>query len=204
MNSAEIFEQNGCVRVNELFDTPTISLISEYFQNKLKRGEWQPGDEGVRKSSALFYYSEPLIEILLLKAKDAIEAVTGRELLPTYSYSRVYQPGESLKPHTDRPACEISVTVNVASMGEPSPIYMQYQHNFPEQHILNPGDAIVYKGCEALHWREPLKDGQVNVQFMLHYVDKNGPNAEFVMDKRPDYGLPVTTRSDLCQLEPQK
>jgi hypothetical protein len=195
MTDAEIFETHGCVVVKEFLDSQTISIISQYFENKIRRGEWEEGSEGKHTVSKYFYYADPLVEVLLHQSKNAIEEVVGKELLPTYSYSRIYQPGEQLEPHTDRPSCEVSVTVNVAFSGEMSPIYMQYKHNDPEKHVLNPGDAVVYKGCETMHWRRPMKDNQLNVQFMLHYVDKNGPYAEFEKDKRPAYGMNSTTWS---------
>lgn len=195
MTNAEIFNSNGCVRVNNFIDEQTVAVVSQYLENKIRRGEWVEGNEGPQAASKYFYYADPLVEVLLLASQKAVEEVTGKELIPTYSYARIYQPGESLEPHIDRSACEISVTVNVASKGEISPIYMQYDGNDPEKHTLNPGDAIVYKGCEAMHWRRPLKDGQLNVQFMLHYVDKNGLNAACAKDKRPAYGMPQTSRS---------
>jgi hypothetical protein len=194
MSSADVFEKNGCVRVNEFLDLHTVSIVSQYLENRIRRGEWVEGNEGAQAASKLFYYADPLIEALMLACKAGVEEVTGKELLPTYSYSRVYQPGEELAPHTDRPSCEVSVTVNIATKGEISPIYMQYAENATEEHFLSPGDAVVYKGCEAKHWRKPLHSGQLNVQFMLHYVDKNGPNTEFIKDKRPAYGMSVKTR----------
>jgi hypothetical protein len=191
-NTAEIFERTGCVQVNQFIDVETISTISQYFENKIKREEWKTDAvDGVTK---LAYYADPLIEVILLKSTAAIEQVCGKELLPTYSYSRIYQPGEDLAPHTDRSSCEVSVTINVANTGEISPIYMQYADNPESMHLLNPGDAVVYKGCEAKHWRLPMKDGQLNVQFMLHYVDKNGPYASYVKDTRPSYAAPSKTR----------
>lgn len=189
MNSSEIFETRGCVRVKEFVDAPTVSVVSQYLENRIRRGEWVEGEEkGPGKSTEMAYYADPLIEALLLSYKDTVELIVGKELLPTYTYSRIYQPGEMLKEHTDREACEISVTVNVASKGSVSPVYMQYKDNTPEMHKLNAGDAVVYKGCETVHWREPLLSDQLNVQFMLHYVDKNGPNASRVRDGRSAYG----------------
>jgi len=194
MNSVEVFETKGCIRVDGFIDPQTVTIVSQYLENRIRRGEWGEGCEGKQAVSKFFYYADPLIEALLLACKPGVEQVVGKELLPTYSYSRVYQPNEELKPHTDRPSCEVSVTVNVASKGDNSPIYMQYAANAVEEHVLKPGDAVVYKGCEAKHWRKPLKDGQLNVQFMLHYVDRNGPNAIYEKDTRPAYGMSAKTR----------
>lgn len=193
MSSADVFEKNGCVRVNEFLDLHTVSIVSQYFENRIRRGEWVEAEDK-QNASKLFCYADPLIEALLLTCKDGVEAFTGKELLPTYSFARVYQPGESLAPHIDRPSCEVSVTVNIATKGELSPIYTQYKDNPVKEHFLSPGDAVVYKGCEAKHWRKPLHSDQLNVQFMLHYVDKNGPNAGFVKDNRPAYGMRETVR----------
>ena len=193
MNSAEVFEQNGCVRVDGFIDPQTVTIVSQYLENRIRRGEWVEG-KGKQNASKLFCYADPLIEALLLACKSGVESVTGKDLLPTYSCARVYQPGEELKPHLDRPSCEVSVTVNIATKGELSPIYMRYKNNPVEEHFLSPGDAVVYKGCEASHWRKPLTSDQLNVQFMLHYVDKNGYSADYVRDKRPAYGMSTETR----------
>lgn len=195
MTDAEQFDKHGCVLVKNFIDEQTIAVVSQYFENKIRRGEWTETIKEGDPTSRYAYYADPLIEVLLQASKDAVEDATGKELLPTYSYSRVYQPGEKLYPHTDRPACEISVTVNVATKGDVSPIYTQYGQNDPEKHVLNPGDAVIYMGCDVMHWRQPLKENQLNVQFMLHYVDKNGPNAEYAKDKRPAFGFNSNTRS---------
>jgi len=195
MTDAEHFEKHGCVLVRNFIDEQTIAVVSRYFENKIRRGEWKEAAKEGDPTSRYAYYADPLIEVLLEASKESVEDATGRELIPTYSYSRIYQPGEKLKQHVDRPACEVSVTINVATKGEFSPVYTQYGQNDPEKHVLNPGDAVIYLGCDVTHWRQPLKDGQLNVQFMLHYVDKNGPNADHAKDKRPAYGYDSGTRS---------
>lgn len=198
-NLVNTFETVGCVHVKGLVDEATIGIISKYFENRLVRGDWKEAvdrDYG-DPTTKLFSYADPLIEVMLEALKPAIEEVCGKELLPTYSYSRIYQPGEALRPHIDRPSCEVSVTINVANKGGISPIYMQYGKNDPSKHMMNPGDAIVYKGCEAWHWRMPMDPDQLNVQFMLHYVDKNGPYTSYANDKRPKIGASSETREGM-------
>lgn len=187
MNNPEYFEKMGYARIDGFLDEVATSIVSQYMENKIHRGEWtcevEPGDITIYT-----YYADPLVEVLLLKCKSAVEQAVGKELLPTYSYSTVYRPGEELKIHTDRPACEISVSVNVASKGNVSFFYTKYKENNAQQHTLNPGDAIIYKGCEVEHWRKPLEKDQLNVQFMLHYVDKNGIYQELEKDMRTTIG----------------
>lgn len=195
MTEAEFFQSRGCIRVDNFVDEVTTRIVSQYLENKIRRGEWVEKTEGKNHVSRYWYYADPLIEVILQRSQSAVEVAVGLELIPTYSYARVYQPGERLSAHVDRPSCEISVTVNVASIGDVSPIYTQYKMNDPEKHILQPGDAVIYKGCEVSHWRQPLSEGQLNVQFMLHYVDKHGPNSEYALDKRPAYGMNTEHRN---------
>jgi hypothetical protein len=181
------FQELGCVKIDSLLDIQTVDVVSKYLENKIRRGEWKEtlnNDD----SSRYGYYSDPLIEVLLLECLPAVEKVTELELEPTYTYARVYQGGEELRPHKDRPACEISTTINIATKGDISPIWMQYADYDPIKILLSPGDAVIYKGCEATHWRTKLAKDVINVQIMLHYVDKNGANAGYKFDGRKSTG----------------
>jgi hypothetical protein len=189
MNNYDYFEQNGCTRINNFIDSQTISVVHHYLENRVKRGEWKEIDHRFDTATKFFYYADPLIEVLLESSCGAIEEATNKKLIPTYSYVRAYKPGEKLISHVDREACEVTATINVVSNGGISPIYTQYKDNVPEEHFLNPGDAVIYKGCEVKHWRNPLTENQMTLQFMLHYVDKNGPYAEFAYDSRVACGL---------------
>ena len=51
--------------------------------------------------------------------------------------------------------------------------------------MLEEGDAVLYKGCEVDHWREPYTEGTKQAQVFLHYVDANGPYTECKNDKKP-------------------
>tara|TARA_R100000329_G_scaffold56679_1_gene51406 strand:- start:271 stop:816 length:546 start_codon:yes stop_codon:yes gene_type:complete len=130
-----------------------------------------------------FFYGDPLMESLMLQKKSLMEKETGLELLPTYSFWRLYSMFATLEKHKDRPSCEISVTIMIDSDKTKWPIYIE--GNAVE---LESGDAVVYLGCDLDHWRNEFL-GDYHVQSFLHYVDKNGPNKEWFMDKRPLYGL---------------
>lgn len=194
MNNAQIFDEFGCLKVTSFVESQTIVMVSKYLENKIRRGDWRES-VGEKTISKLSCYADPLIEVLLEQKLQEAENLTGKELIPTYSYARVYQPGEKLEPHVDRHACEISITVNVATKGEFSPIFLKYKEKECQKFSLHPGDAVIYKGCEAVHWREPLLENQLNVQFMLHYVDKNGAFKEHAKDKRLAYGMLFNQRN---------
>ncbi|HJP03543.1 MAG: hypothetical protein CL799_01165 [Chromatiales bacterium] len=59
---------------------------------------------------------------------------------------------------------------------------------------MNPGDGIIYKGCELRHWREAF-EGEHHAQVFMHYVDANGPYKDQIYDGRPG-GLGTFTFAD--------
>jgi hypothetical protein len=191
------FIERSYAVVRNLISEADASVISRYMEYALKSALYTDRGGGPASNDPSKYarYADPLMEVMLVDSRRAVEAVVSKELLPTYSYSRVYVEGDDLERHVDRPSCEYSVTVNVACDGEPWPIWMQHGDAEPTKVTLNPGDAVVYKGCDVHHWRSKMERTRVNAQFMLHYVDKNGPFAEYKWDKRPGAGYPSVWRS---------
>jgi hypothetical protein len=129
-------------------------------------------------------YGHPVCEALLLTVKPIAEKVSGKRLSPTYSYSRIYWKKSILDKHTDRPSCEYSVTLCLDNNPTAWPIYMG-----GKKVTLNAGDLVVYKGCDVEHWRDPLDVDTQVTQVFLHYVDLDGPYAEWAFDKRPVLGI---------------
>lgn len=121
-----------------------------------------------------------LMESLLFYIRPKVEELTGYKLFPTYAYFRIYRGGHSLSKHTDRPSCEISITLNLKNDGVPWPINID-----GEDVYLDQGDGAIYLGTRQKHFREPFK-GEEHVQVFLHYVRKNGPHSEWKHDKRVD------------------
>jgi hypothetical protein len=129
-------------------------------------------------------YGDPHLDTLLETVRSRVEHATGFRLLPTYSYLRVYKRGNVLEAHRDRPSAEISMTINLGmSADAPWPIWIAGPKGIAPV-SLNPGDGLIYRGCDCYHWREPF-DGNHLAQVFLHYVDQNGPNTEWKYDKRP-------------------
>lgn len=121
---------------------------------------------------------------LLIDLLPLAEEVSGLKLFPTYSYFRVYKSGDTLVKHTDRPACEISLTICLGYEADrPWPLMLAGLTG-PLSIELEPGDGLLYRGMEQVHWREPM-NGQRSAQVFLHYVDQNGPYSEWKYDKRP-------------------
>ena len=140
-------------------------------------------DSQQNDNSDTFFYGDPIMESLMLKKKKLMEIETGKKLLPTYAFWRAYTKYADLKKHTDRPSCEISVTVNISGDETKWPIFMD-----GNPIDLNPGDAAIYLGCEVPHWREEFL-GDYQMQTFLHYVDAEGKYKNYHMDQRPYWGF---------------
>ena len=131
-----------------------------------------------------FMLNDFFTETILMKKLNLMEKETNFKLIPTYAYSRIYTYNAELKPHIDRPSCEVSASIMWGSCGTPWPIYMD-----GEKCEMNPGDAVIYLGCEIEHYRKNF-EGDWHAQSFIHYVDKNGPYKEFAYDKRCFYTCP--------------
>jgi len=128
-------------------------------------------------------YGDPAFDGLLEFLRPRIEEHSGLALYPTYSHFRFYRRGHELRRHRDRPACEISVSLNIGqSPADPWPIYVE-TNSGPYGALLAPGDALLYRGIDLFHWRE-VYAGRELVQVFLHYVDRNGPHADRKFDGR--------------------
>ena len=163
-------------------------------------GRW----DDVQVPGAYSVYADFVMETLLMKVLPVMKEKTGMDLIPTYSYARVYQTGSELKRHKDRPSCEISTTLNLG--GDPWPIFIDPtgSNNVIDEYknihkpgappgveiTLEPGDMLMYSGCELEHWRKPF-EGKLCGQVFLHYNHANGRFAKSnLYDKRPMLGLP--------------
>lgn len=138
-------------------------------------------------SEAVYSKNAPVFDKLLEDLCPYFESAIGLKLLPTYAYARLYdKQGEKLDVHIDRHSCEISATITLGFEGDVWSIYMgdnEDKSNGTEIK-MDIGDAVMYRGMEKWHWREPYKEGKWQAQVFLHYVDANGPNVEWKYDKR--------------------
>lgn len=179
-----------------LIDNKIIAANNEYF------GNWTD----TQIPNTYSHYSDIAMETLLQKVKPVMEKATGIKLVETYSYARIYKKGDTLHRHKDRLSCEISTTLNLG--GSAWSIFLEPDSakgglidgkyvagNTAGVEIkLEPGDMLIYRGCELEHWREPYEsDGCTQV--FLHYNNATSPHAEENrFDRRPYLGLPSIFR----------
>ena len=176
-----------------LFDQRYLSQFTEEW------GTWSDA----QVPNTYSHYADIAMETLLMRTLPIMEKKTGLKLNPTYSYARIYKPGDVLHRHKDRFSCEISTTLNLG--GDPWCIYLESKKNVGiadgkkitvssnnkgTKIFLNPGDMLVYRGMELEHWREKFQ-GNDCCQVFLHYNDQKSKEAEKnIYDRRKHLGLP--------------
>ena len=153
----------------------------QFFTHTLMRaGDITPrGDSQIPNAKSILDH-EYMFETLHERLWPTIERVVGEELIPTYAYARLYSNGDVLEKHTDRPACEVSVTIQLGRSHHYAwPIYMGGQ-----RFDLAEGDGVIYPGCDVEHWRDKCDgpEGYYAGQVFLHFVRKHGQYAGEVGD----------------------
>ena len=135
-------------------------------------------------------YGDPAFDCLLEFKRKQVEQVTGLKLTPTYTYHRLYTTGTELVRHKDRPSCEISTTLCLGYDSDYNwPMFVSKEDGGKGKPIeLNPGDMIIYRGCEVEHWREPFK-GLNHAQVFFHYNEVDG-QYDTPYDGRINLGMP--------------
>lgn len=163
---------------SDVADLVCSSLLISEAQGKLDRDNGQ-----VVGTSIVHGYG--ILDALMLKLLPVMQENTNLELLPTYSFARIYRKGDELVKHTDRPSCEVSTTLCLGFKSDKLwPIWVNSNgKDIPID--LEKGDMMIYRGCEVTHWREPFIEGNIWIQTFLHYVDAKGPYVEHILDKRP-------------------
>ena len=177
---------NLYVVVEDFLDQSEIKLLKNY--TKLThRFNTSNFDPVMNYDTAL--YGDPVFESLMVSKNKIMNDICNKELVPTYSYWRMYTNTATLKMHSDRPSCEFSVSVMIDSDKTPWP-FIAGENSIMQK----PGDAVIYKGCDLKHGRPEAYKGDYHAQVFLHYVDKNGKNKDFIYDTRPYLGMPANER----------
>lgn len=180
------YEQAGYLVVRELISPALVDHLASYAQvlggaDRYSGGGQVPG--------SLQLYGDPGFDTVLLDVGQALGEATSLSLSPTYSFARIYRRGQALAAHRDRPACEHSASLHLAASSSlPWPIFVKDASGTTVGVDLEPGDAVMYRGAELIHWREPSPHDWF-VQVFLHYVDQNGPHAALRLDGRPTLGV---------------
>jgi hypothetical protein len=156
--------------------------------DQLKRGSH------LLKTEAVEVYGQQYtpMSTFLWGMTPAVSTLVGRELRPTYCYFRMYRAGDICRIHSDRYACEHSLSLLLAaSDDEPWPLEVGSFHiDTPRQRAdadfgaepygsvpMRAGDAVLYQGVNRAHGRMMPNPNRWSAHLFLHWVDTDGAYA---------------------------
>ena len=172
------FKKDGFVVVRNIIDD--ASEYNSYVEDQMKENK---GEQDFQVPNAKILYKTEKTEKLLKDVKGRVEKATGMKLFKTYSFIRKYTKGMELKKHTDRNACEISVSICLGYKGTPLwKIWLTDLNGKDHGVELKEGDAIIFRGTELTHWRDKMENDE-QTQVFLHYVDRTGEHYMFRDDE---------------------
>ena len=187
--------ENNYIVLPNFISKERASNLSFEFLKHCKENNLE-GDSQAPNSYSAYNYTS-FLELLCEKTPEISSAI-GETVLPTYAYSRVYKNGSELVRHVDRDACEVSLTLHLH--GDSNwPIWIETPSGESRCVELNPGDAMIYLGKIAPHWRETY-DGEYYSQVFLHYVRSRGDCAYAYFDKVNETNKPII--KDVVSKEP--
>lgn len=172
----------------------TANTLKEYGISNKSLGA--VGSDG-QVSNAWSCYGDTGMEVILEQLLPAISEIVRNPLVPTYSYTRVYDTGSYLPRHIDRSSCKLSCTVNIG--GDPWPFWIKDLRGYTHKYTLSPGEGLVYRGDILEHWREPF-EGLKCSQVFLHYNNKNDPHSS-IYDRRDALGMPAVESKIINEAE---
>ena len=208
------FEKDGYLVVKDLWDAedlyhplPDIKGQLNYWNKDVTKFNHNPVEGQVDGSLARYWH--PQYRNAHTGIRRKLEKIIGRTLYNTYYYDRFYFPGQELTRHADRDACEISVSIHVSTNLPDKLKDWPFKIKTPDTYtddkktavlipgeersaILNPGDGLLYKGCERPHWRdamptpEKVEDAPKEYyyhQIFFHYVLQDGQRAHCAWDR---------------------
>ena len=136
------------------------------------------------RGNVMCCYAPPSSTYVVKRAKPILENLLGEELIPSYWFTTTYHNKGWMNCHTDRPSCEISVTLNICGDAK-WPIKLKDLSNKKREVVTPVGHGVAYQGTIVPHWRSPLRTHKNDrfMQLFLHYVRKNGPYTDYAYDR---------------------
>jgi hypothetical protein len=131
-----------------------------------------------------------------------VALVTGRDLLPSHAYFRVYRQGDVCHMHSDAPNCEHALSLTLgysddylwnldisqrfydADKGSPADSLKPGEPVPMTSVAMSVGDAVLYNGFNYLHGRITPNPNKWTAQIFLHWVDRAGKHAQHAFDGR--------------------
>jgi hypothetical protein len=197
-----LYRNDGFVLLRELFPPAVLAAFRGRLQQDLGLMRTR---QFVRSNNLL---TMPSIEVYSLEyppmagflwgLTPRVAQVAACALMPSYAYFRIYQKGDICRVHSDREACEHSLSLTV-ELGENVPWALSIEKRRLDRPLANvdadfggegfsslpmsAGDAVMYRGVNHRHGRLEPNPNSWSAHLFLHWVDADGPYAAHAFDR---------------------
>ncbi|HEX8480424.1 MAG TPA: hypothetical protein VF650_00795 [Allosphingosinicella sp.] len=196
MEVAGSYERDGYALLKGLVEPRVAQAFLRRLSRDLGRSaaplRGKESHPGVLKRPALGVHGADYspMQFFLWGLTPLMSRLVGRELLPTYDLFRVYRAGDVCRVHSDREACEHSLSLTLGySDGKAWDLQVgktalegRQKHltdDFEgEEHFsvsMQPGDAVLYRGIHRRHGRTEPNPNRWSAHLFLHWVERDGP-----------------------------
>lgn len=151
-----------------------------------------------RPAVEIYGYHYPMFAAFHWGLTGIVAELTGKDVLPSYCYFRIYRAGDICRVHGDRPACEHSISLTLGygddkvwplelarrAIAEP---YERADTAFALDEdaaavAMAAGDGVLYQGVRHHHGRTAPNPNRWSAHLFLHWVDRSGPFADQAFD----------------------
>jgi hypothetical protein len=198
----EAYRTDGYVLLKHLFPPLVLAMFRGRLQqdlNLMGSRAFVRGNNLLTKPAIEVYSLEyPPMAAFLWGLTPRAAQVADCELMPSYAYFRIYQHDDVCRVHSDRPACEHSMSLTL-ELGENIPWALSLEKRRLEQPVaaiepdfgaeefssveMSAGDAVMYRGVNHRHGRLQPNPNSWSAHMFLHWVDANGPYAGHAFDR---------------------
>ncbi len=203
MRSAAVddYRNHGAALLHELYPMEVVSAIAYQLSEQLRAHGvhfLRKGVLGTKASYDVPGTSLPFLLTFLWGLTPTIQELVGARLLPTYSYFRTYQRGDVCRVHSDRHACEHSLSLTLAYSdgiewplsvarsplpeGETLPIHDDFGGDASIAFPMSPGDGVLYRGVAHRHGRVVPNPNRWSAHLFMHWIDRDGPYRQQAFD----------------------
>ena len=138
------------------------------------------------------------LEFFLWGLTPMMSHLLGRDLLPSYTYFRIYLKDDICRVHSDRPSSEFGLSMTleysddqpwdlqigkerIDSLYPLSDDFGSMDHASVRMEV---GDALLYQGSRYPHGRMQPNPNSWSAHLFLFFVDRNGPYSKHAFDEK--------------------
>ncbi len=166
------FRERNYAPLRNLIHPFNLAALRRYYRHAIRRGAIRLGDD--QSPRRYVAHNEPVARYFHHQITNAVSAIVGEPVKPSYVYLASYLSGAELKKHMDRQQCEFSVTLCLDFSPEPQlatswPIRLDTPEGGATVYQAL-GDGLVYRGTKVPHYRHALGEGYTSTSIFFHYV----------------------------------